>query len=372
MGDVRHEGGRAGRGGRRAPGRAGRQALNGGPRHHIRGVHPVLVEGRGRPGPRPETVQGYRRILELHAVPTLGPWKLRKIRSTDLLALLAEKLNTNVLARGTVGLHLAILRSLFQRATTDGLLPRNPAAGLGRELNLGRSRGDKEEVLALTREERDRLLTTIAAKQPRLYVPVVTMTHAGLRIAEVAGLEWTDVDLDPTRRTLRVQRMFRHGKVKPRTKSGAVRQVRLTPHLRDVLARHAVEQKKDALRCGRSVPAWVFSSLGGTRLDVHTVQANFKAALKAASLPPHHSPHSCRHTFATMLLQAGVPIQYVQKALGHASIGLTVDTYGRWQVDSDEPVWTPKPGQFWVDVLDTPPANGSTVVATMAASGEKS
>lgn len=259
---------------------------------------------------------------------------------------------------------------MFQQAVDDELISLNPSDKLGQKLNLGRSRTDREEVKALTREERDRLLSTIAATRPRLYGPVLVMTHAGLRIAEVAGLEWQDVDLDPTRRTLHVRRMFRRGKVKATTKSGEARTVPMTPLLRDVLARHAVERKKEALRCGRGeVPAWVFCSAFGTRLDVNTTQTEFKAALKAANLPLHHTPHSGRHTFATLLLRAGVPLEYVKRRLGHASISMTADTYGRWLPDSDEPGWTPRPGQLWVDCLDS--QNGSSAVAIPAASGEK-
>jgi integrase len=88
--------------------------------------------------------------------------------------------------------------------------------------------------------------------------------------------------------------------------------------------------------------------------------------LAKANLPPHHTPHSGRHTFATLLLRSGVPLEYVKRRLGHASIGLTADTYGKWLPDPDEPAWTPRPGQFWVDVLDTPAAPGSNLVATAA------
>jgi hypothetical protein len=53
------------------------------------------------------------------------------------------------------------------------------------------------------------------------------------------------------------------------------------------------------------------------------------AGLKAAGLP-HFSPHDLRHTFASLLLQQGESPAYVQRQLGHASIKLTVDTYGKW------------------------------------------
>jgi len=65
-------------------------------------------------------------------------------------------------------------------------------------------------------------------------------------------------------------------------------------------------------------------------MDHANVAKAFKRTLRAAALPPHHSPHSLRHTFASLLLQQGEAIQYVQRMLGHASITLTVDTYGKW------------------------------------------
>jgi hypothetical protein len=52
--------------------------------------------------------------------------------------------------------------------------------------------------------------------------------------------------------------------------------------------------------------------------------------LKEGGLPPHFSPHGLRHTFASLLLQQGESPAYVQRQLGHASIQLTVDTYGKW------------------------------------------
>ncbi len=52
--------------------------------------------------------------------------------------------------------------------------------------------------------------------------------------------------------------------------------------------------------------------------------------LKAAALPKHHSPHSLRHSFASLLLQAGESAQYVQEQLGHASLTITTQVCGKW------------------------------------------
>ena len=66
--------------------------------------------------------------------------------------------------------------------------------------------------------------------------------------------------------------------------------------------------------------------------------------VKAAKLP-HFTPHSLRHTFASLLLTAGTDVYYVSRMLGHASIQETVDTYGRW---------LPANRRGALDVLDTP------------------
>lgn len=71
-----------------------------------------------------------------------------------------------------------------------------------------------------------------------------------------------------------------------------------------------------------------------------------------AGLPQHFTPHGFRHTFASLLLQQGESPAYVQRQLGHASIKLTVDTYGKW---------LPMGNKAAVDRLDD--SSGSKVVA---------
>ena len=65
-------------------------------------------------------------------------------------------------------------------------------------------------------------------------------------------------------------------------------------------------------------------------MDESRVRKVFAKTLTTARLPGHFSPHSLRHSFASLLLQQGESPAYVQRQLGHASIQLTVDTYGRW------------------------------------------
>src|SRR5207247_6759634 len=80
----------------------------------------------------------------------------------------------------------------------------------------------------------------------------------------------------------------------------------------------------------REMPEAVFCTTAGTYADPANIRRAFAAVLKKATpaLPPHFTPHGLRHTFASLLLQAGVDVYYVSRMLGHADIGLTVSTYG--------------------------------------------
>ena len=80
----------------------------------------------------------------------------------------------------------------------------------------------------------------------------------------------------------------------------------------------------------KTLPPWVFCTRSGKPLEPHNVRKVFRRVLKAAELPQHFTPHCLRHTFASLMLQAGESALYVQEQLGHASITLTVDTYGKW------------------------------------------
>jgi integrase len=131
---------------------------------------------------------------------------------------------------------------------------------------------------------------------------------------------------------------------------------------KDVLERLRTARQEKALADGVEAPAWVFATDAGTPFDHGRVGKVFKRVLRAAKLPGYFSPHSLRHTFASLLLQQGESPAYVQRPLGHASIKLTVDTYGRW---------LPMGNKAAVDRLDegfvTPDdAAGSRLVATAA------
>jgi integrase len=141
------------------------------------------------------------------------------------------------------------------------------------------------------------------------------------------------------------------------------RTVDMSQDLSRALRRLEVDRKAETLRRGwPQVPPWIFCTTEGTPFGVAFVQRVFKRLLKQAMLPPHFTPHCLRHTYASLLLQLGESAVYVQRQLGHASIKLTVDTYGRW---------LPMGNKAAVDRLDDPRGGSKVVAATAARKGNR-
>jgi integrase len=180
--------------------------------------------------------------------------------------------------------------------------------------------------------EQTKLLLSVARDEPleALYVVAVT---AGLRIGELLGLRWEDVDLE--RGTMRVARTLSRAKEGPRfttPKNGKGRSIMLTKQAIEAIRSHRKRQNVERLRAGS---LWednglVFVSGTGTpsRRDV-VDRRSFKPLLDAAGLP-HMTLHDLRHTCATLLLSRGVHPKFVQELLGHTSIAMTLNRYSHW------------------------------------------
>ncbi len=163
-----------------------------------------------------------------------------------------------------------------------------------------------------------------------LYVVAVT---AGLRIGELLGLRWADVDLE--RGTMRVARTLSRAKSGPRfttPKNDKGRQVALTRQAVEALRSHRRRQNEERLRLGScwTDQGLIFASATGNPLGRETVdRRSFKPLLERAGLP-RMTLHDLRHTCATLLLNRGVHPKFVQELLGHASIAMTLNRYSHW------------------------------------------
>ena len=164
-------------------------------------------------------------------------------------------------------------------------------------------------------------------------VAAMIMLYAGLRIGEVLALEWTDIDLEA--RTITVSKartLFKNqASVKsPKTKAG-IRVVPIPEILYDVL--HSV-RKKQGLVCPDINGKLMSLNAQKNAWNAFINHLNECAGGKKGSGPrkpvmviDRITPHMLRHTYATMLFDAGVDVKSAQKFLGHSDIEVTLEVY---------------------------------------------
>ncbi len=169
------------------------------------------------------------------------------------------------------------------------------------KINLKFSKTSKKLPVVLSRQEIDKIISSIANQKHQLIVALAY--GAGLRLSEVQSLRLRDIDF--TNLTIHL-------------KEAKGKKDRLT-----VLPKK-IKNDLISLIAGKSADDFIFTSNCGEKINVRSIQAMFKRALKNAKIKKPATFHSLRHSFATHLLENGVDIRYVQELLGHANIRTTM------------------------------------------------
>lgn len=290
------------------------------------------------------TWRGYEQCVRLYMTPALGRRELAKLTPSDV-----ERMTGDMLGRGrsprTAALTRTVLRRALQDAQRDGRVHRNVAA-LARPPRVA-SRALTAGVDYLDTVQLRRLLE--AARIHRLG-PVVTLAATtGMRQGELLGLAWRDVDLEAGTLSIRQSRGLtwqrQGGKLvdviglhEPKT-ARSRRTIDLPTTARAALERQRSIQDAQRDRAGsawQDVDGLVFTDELGRPLSSTHVTGHrslgirrgdgFHGILEAAGLP--HIPfHGLRHSAATALLAAGIPLKVVSEQLGHSGIAITADRY---------------------------------------------
>ena len=213
------------------------------------------------------------------------------------------------------------LRSIFDCAKDDEVITVNPAHDLGKIYGK-KSLEASNKVEVLTREELSLLLSTFQKYFPNGYPLVLTLARTGMRISEVIGLQWGDIDFQG--RFIIIQRGLSRGKIST-PKNGKSRRVDMSLQLTETLWRLKRDRERE---WGTDIPEWVFINGIGNPIQEQRWRSDlFNKALNKAELR-HIGYHVLRHTYASLLIQDGVSLVYIKEQLGHSSIKITVDIYG--------------------------------------------
>lgn len=276
-----------------------------------------------RSGITPNTRDGYQRQIRKHFHP-IGAQPLSMLRRSLVSAWIGELTERGLSPKSVADMH-GLLSSVLNDAVRDGIIDGNVAEGLKLPARHGIA---APKMVVLTRAERQRL---IDATDPQYRLFVDLLAETGLRISEAAALEARHF-IAPGR--IIVEQSLRRdpgGTVVAPTKTRrSVRTISVTPRLGLLLAAHVHNLAGED---------HIFRTAQGARIHVPRSRSVYwNAAVEKAGLRPSPTPHDLRHSHASELLGAGVPIFKVQRRLGHESIATTADTYGHLMPDSDDEI----------------------------------
>jgi integrase len=128
---------------------------------------------------------------------------------------------------------------------------------------------------------------------------------------------------------IRVSKAVSERKVRNYTKSGAARNVEMSPELADELRNHMAVVRHYFERKDMPVPTLLFPSTTGTVLDVDNAGDMFNDICTSAGIEGF-TLYQLRHTYASLLLMRGAKPQYVQQQLGHETLSTTLRYYAHW------------------------------------------
>ena len=290
----------------------------------------------------PGTIDGYRREAARTWLPRLGRMPLDMLTRERITSWVAwqrkqetarsARARAKAIAAGeapppaqlvadkTIANAHGLLSAVLSAAGRRYGLP-NPAEGVRLP-----SDGEAEEMVFLTAAEYDRLL----GATPEYWQPLVALlAGTGCRWGEATALRASDFDLDADVPVVRISRAWKRGERggvylgSPKTRRGR-RTVTLDPTTVG-LVRGLVDK---ALEDGRPDELLFVGARGGRVAHQNFHPRVWLRAVAASGLAKRPRIHDLRHSHASWLIAAGVPLPVIQYRLGHESIKTSVDRYG--------------------------------------------
>lgn len=250
----------------------------------------------------------------------LGSKPLAKLTTLDVQR--AVNMLPEHWADSSKGAAFTALRAALKQAVVWKLIPRSNTEG------VKVPRPVAKEFRVWTEEQVGQFLE--AAATSRYYALFHTAVATGMRLSELRGLTWEDVDLDEG--VIHVRRILVPGSKPPNWQepktAASRRKIVLDPVTVEVLRQHRKRQVERRLKLG---PAWhdynlVFTTRTGNAVPRESIQWVFRRLIQKTGLPKIRF-HDLRHTHATIMLQRGVHPKVVSERLGHTEVSFTLQVY---------------------------------------------
>ena len=274
----------------------------------VAGIQDGSITNRSGDTYKPSVMRAYEQSLRLHIVPSLGALKLVEITTADLQRL-SERLRREARSASNVRNAFLPLRAIYRRAESLSQVTHNPTHGL----RLAAVRGRRDRVAPP--EEAAALIAAVPDADRGVWA---TAFYSGLRIGEIRALRITDVDL--VRGIIHVRASWDpiEGAVAPKSVAGE----RRVPIPEALLTELTLQLERVTWGSGLLVGRTPQTPFNYSSLTTRARRAWAEAHLASIT------PHEARHTYASLMIAAGVPAKELAEYLGHASVAITLDRYG--------------------------------------------
>jgi integrase len=266
------------------------------------------------------TYEGYQSIIKNHLSPAFGNLILKQL-TPQVIQSYYGKAVSKLTNRTVHHLHRVLSESL-KYAVRQGYLGTNPCE------MTDPPRAVKKIMRTLTPVEVEHLLEV--ARESYYYPIIYFAVSTGLRLAEILGLRWRDIDLDMLSISVNQVLYKRNGITtfkEPKTQHSR-RRISMTSKLAAMLRDYKINREWLYTQSNKllMLDDLLFTSYQGQPLNPSVVSHNFHKIALQANLPGVRF-HDLRHTFASLMLLRSVSPKIISEALGHSSVAFTMDTY---------------------------------------------
>lgn len=302
-------------------------------------------------GLKGNTYQNYCYMYRTFVSPEIGKLRIATLRKSDLKAFYNSLMDDKNLKIATVDNIHTVLHQVLEVAVEDRYMRTNLSDNLLKELRQSRNIG-QEHRKALTVPEQELFLNYLRRENTPYHhwYPVFSvMANTGLRVGEVTGLRWEDVDFEENliqvNHTLVYYKHADNGCYfsihTPKTAAGK-RVIPMLDEVREAFLEEKRYQELSQLTCKAVVDGYtdfIFINRFGNVQHQGTLNKALRRIIRDCNdeqlaknqkdlvLLPRFSCHSLRHTFTTRLVEAGVNLKVIQDALGHKDFSTTMDVY---------------------------------------------
>ena len=302
-------------------------------------------------GLKDNTFQNYKYMYNMFVRSSFGKLKITAVKKSDVKRFYNTLADERILTIATIDNVHTVLHQVFDLAVDDNYIRINPTDHMLKELKQSHN-FETVKRKALTVEEQ-KLFIDFLRNHPQYhhwYPVFAVMLGTGMRVGEIVGLRWCDIDLD--KGLINVNHTlvyYNHGDGKgcsfsintPKTKAGE-RTIPMLDFVKEAFLMEKKYQEETGLHCKATVDCYtdfIFINRFGDVQHQGTLNKAIRRVIRDCNdevllrgeddpvLLPKFSCHSLRHTFTTRLCESGVNVKVIQDVLGHADISTTMDIY---------------------------------------------